>query len=244
MDHVPLGRQLLAEFLGTLLLLVAVVGTSAMAAGLSPGDAGLRLLENSSAIALALAAIIYAFGPASRAHFNPVVSVADWFLGRRGGTGLTGRELAGYVGVQFAGAILGATLGNLMFDRPAITVAGITRTGGPVLLGEVVATTGLLLLIAALVRTGGGGAGPAGVGAYVGAACWFSSSTCFANPAVTVSRMFTGTEAGITPASVPLFLLAQGAGLVVACVLVPMLYSRRGRERPVDRTHRPVGSPR
>ncbi|MEU4623192.1 MIP/aquaporin family protein [Actinoplanes sp. NPDC023801] len=235
MDHPSLPQRLLAEFLGTALLLVAVVGTSAMAAGLSPGDAGIRLLQNSSAVALALIAVIYTFGPVSQAHFNPVVSAADWILGRRTGTGLTTRQLAGYVGAQMTGALAGTMLGNAMFDRPAMTVADTTRSGGHLLLSEVVATTGLLVLIAALVRTGRGASGPGAVGAYIGAACWFTSSTCFANPAVTVARMFTGTEAGIAPGSVPGFLLAQAAALVLACGLVRFLYPRDSRV--------PAGSP-
>ena len=226
MDHSSLARRVLAEFLGTALLLAAVVGTSLMAHTLSPGDAGLRLLQNSSAVALALAAVIHAFGPVSGAHFNPVVSAADWFLGRRSGTGLTARELAAYIGAQTAGAVAGTALGNLMFDQPAVTVADTARTGGHLLLSEVVATTGLLVLIAALVRTGRGSRGPGAVGAYIAAACWFTASTCFANPAVTLGRVLTAAEAGIAPGSVPGFLLAQLAGLLLACGLIPLLYPR------------------
>jgi glycerol uptake facilitator-like aquaporin len=222
----PLGRQVLAEFLGTSLLLVAVVGTSSMSAALSPDDAGLRLLQNSSAIALALTAIIYAFGPASRAHFNPVVSVADWFLGRGTGAGLTAKELAWYICAQLAGGFSGTVLADLMVDRPAVSIATTARTGRPLLLSEVVATSGLLILIAALVRTGRSTAGPGALGAYVGAACWFTSSACFANPAVTLGRTFTSADAGIAPASLPGFLLAQALGLAVACALIPILYPR------------------
>ncbi|WP_083970789.1 aquaporin [Actinoplanes awajinensis] len=244
MNDPSLRRRLLAEFLGTALLLMAVVGTSAMAADLSPGDAGLRLLQNSGAVALALVAVIYTFGPVSHAHFNPVVSAADWILGRRTGTGLTTRHLAGYVGAQLAGAFAGTVLGNAMFDRPAVTIAGTSRSGSHVLLSEVVATAGLLLLIAALVRTGRGASGPGAVGAYIGAACWFTSSTCFANPAVTVARMFTGTEAGIAPGSVPGFLSAQAAGLAVACALVPLLYPQDRRTRWAATPHDSSRPPR
>jgi glycerol uptake facilitator-like aquaporin len=233
MDRPSLTQRLLAEFLGTALLLVAVVGTSAMSVDLSPGDAGIRLLQNSAAVALALVAIIYTFGPVSQAHFNPVVSAADWILGRRTGTGLTTWQLSGYVCAQIAGALAGTALGSSMFDRPAMVIADTTRSGNHVLLSEVVATTGLLVLIAALVRTGRGASGPGAVGAYIGAACWFTSSTCFANPAVTIARMFTDTEAGIAPGSVPGFLLAQAAGLVLACGLIPLLYPQAGRV-PVD----------
>ncbi|MEV0895672.1 aquaporin [Actinoplanes sp. NPDC049802] len=242
MDDPSLARRLLAEFLGTGLLLVAVIGVSAMAAGLSPADAGLRLLENSTTVGLALAAIIYMFGPVSRAHFNPVVSAADWFLGRRTGTGLTTGELAGYLGAQVAGSLAGTVLGNLMFDLPAVTVSATARTGSHLLISEVVATAGLLVLIAALNRTGRGSAGPGAVGAYVAAACWFTASTCFANPAVTLGRVFTGTEAGIAPASVPGFLLAQTAGLVVACVLIPVLYPQAAGAPVKHRPARRVGA--
>ncbi|MEU8242064.1 aquaporin [Actinoplanes missouriensis] len=248
MKHPSLTQRLLAEFLGTALLLVAVVGTSAMAADLSPGDAGLRLLQNSCAVALALVAAIHTFGPVSRAHFNPAVSAADWVLGRRTGTGLTTKELIGYVGAQVTGALAGTALGNAMFDRPVTVVADTTRSGGHLLLSEVVATTGLLVLIAALTRSGRGASGPGAVGAYIGAACWFTSSTCFANPAVTIARMFTGTEAGIAPDSVPGFLLAQAAGVVLTCGLVPLLYPwadrvpvERGQDAPVSRASAAAG---
>ncbi|GAA4607486.1 arsenate reductase [Actinoplanes octamycinicus] len=219
-----LRRRLIAEFLGTMLLLVTVVGVSGMAARLSPDDAGLRLLENSSTVALGLAAIIFALAPISGAHFNPVVSAADWFLGRRHGTGLTRIELIGYVGAQVTGAAAGAVLGNLMVDRPAVTLADTARDGGHLLLSEVVATAGLLVLIAALVRSSRGSHGPVAVGAYIGAACWFTSSTCFTNPAVTLGRMLTSTEAGIAPRSAAAFAGAQLVGSAVACLLVPALY--------------------
>ncbi|MDP9815141.1 aquaporin [Spirilliplanes yamanashiensis] len=221
-------RRLLAEFAGTALLVTAVVGSGIMAATLSPGDTGLQLLQNSVATAFALGALILTFGPVSGAHFNPVVSAADWWLGRRHGTGLTGRDLAGYAAAQTLGAMAGAVLANAMFDLAPVAISRTERTGGHLWLGEVVATAGLLLLIFALVRSGRTAAAPAAVGAYIGAAYWFTSSTSFANPAVTVGRVFTDTFAGIAPASAPGFVAAQLAGLVVGVALVAALYPTAG----------------
>ena len=220
----PWARRLLAEFVGTALLVTAVVGSGVMATRLSPGDAGLQLLENSIATALALGALILTFGPVSGAHFNPVVSMADWFLGRRTRTGLTVADLGGYVAAQIVGAIAGSVLANLMFALPAVAWSHRQRAAGHLWLGEVVATTGLILLIFALARSGRAAAAPAAVGAYIGAAYWFTSSTSFANPAVTVGRAFTDTFAGINPGSVPGFLAAQLAGLAVGVGLLLALY--------------------
>jgi glycerol uptake facilitator-like aquaporin len=225
-------RRLLAEFVGTALLVTAVVGSGIMATTLSPHQVGLQLLENSTATALALAALILTFGPVSGAHFNPAVSAADWFIGRHGRhgrTGLTGAELAGYAAAQTAGAIAGSVLANLMFGLAPVTMSGTDRAAGHLWLGEIVATAGLLLLIFALARSGRAAAAPAAVGAYIGAAYWFTSSTSFANPAVTVGRAFTDTFAGIAPASVPGFLLAQIAGLVIGVGLLLVLYPSAGR---------------
>ncbi|MEV0134319.1 MIP/aquaporin family protein [Dactylosporangium sp. NPDC050688] len=219
-----LWRRLLAEFTGTLLLVTAVIGSGIMAATLSPGDAGLRLLENSVATAFALAALILIAGPVSGAHLNPVVSAADWYLGRRTGTGLPVGDLAGYVAAQTTGAIGGAILANLMFGLPAATASGKDRAAGHLWLGEVVATAGLVLLVFALARSGRSPVAPAAVGAYIGGAYWFTSSTSFANPAVTVGRAFTDTFAGIAPASVPAFVAAQLAGLVGGVALLLALY--------------------
>jgi glycerol uptake facilitator-like aquaporin len=224
-----LWRRLVAEFIGTALLVTAVVGSGIMAATLSPADVGLQLLENSVATAFALGALILTFGPVSGAHFNPVVSVADWFLGRRAGTGLSGRDLAGYVAAQTAGAIAGSILANVMFDLAAVDFSGKDRSAGHLWLGEVVATAGLLLLIFALARSDRAAVAPAAVAAYIGAAYWFTSSTSFANPAVTVGRAFTDTFAGISPGSVPAFIVAQLAGLAVGVGLVLTLYPDAGR---------------
>ena len=217
----PLARRLLAETVGTAVLVAVVVGSGIAAQRLSPNDVGLQLLENSTATVLGLGVLILMFGPVSGAHFNPVVSVADWALGRWTGTGSAGREVWAYVGAQTVGAILGAVLANAMYALDAVQVAGHHRATGPTLLAETVATAGLITLIFALARTGRSALAAPAVGAYIGAAYWFTSSTSFANPAVTVGRMFSDTFAGIAPASVPAFVLAQfvGAGLGVALVL-------------------------
>ncbi|MEV4656752.1 MIP/aquaporin family protein [Micromonospora sp. NPDC049301] len=226
---VALRRRLLAEFTGTALLVTAVVGSGIMATTLSPADVGLQLLENSIATAFTLGALILIFGPVSGAHFNPVVSAADWFLGRRAGTGLTGRDLAGYVAAQTLGAIGGSILANLMFDLAAVDLSANDRAAAHLWLGEVVATTGLILLVFALARSGRAPVAPAAVGAYIGAAYWFTSSTAFANPAVTIGRAFTDTFAGIAPASVPGFVLAQLVGLAVGICLLTLLYPDAGK---------------
>lgn len=224
-----LWRRLLAEFVGTALLVTAVVGSGVMATTPSPHDVGLELLENSVATAFALGALILMFGPVSGAHFNPVVSAADWFLGRRTRSGLTAGSLAGYVVAQVLGAIGGAVLANGMFGLAALEVATKQRTAVHLWLGEVVATTGLIVLVFALARSGRGAVAPAAVGAYIGAAYWFTSSTSFANPAVTVGRAFTDTFAGIAPTSVPGFVAAQIVGLIVGVGLLLALYPDVGR---------------
>ncbi|GIE36670.1 transport protein [Actinoplanes italicus] len=225
---ITLWRRLLAEFLGTMLLVTAVVGSGIMATTLSPNDVGLQLRENSVATAFALGALILTFGPVSGAHFNPVVSAADWFLGRRSGTGLTIKDLGGYAVAQTLGAIGGSILANLMFDLAPVTMSTKERAAGNLWLGEIVAVVGLLLLIFALGRSGRTSVAPAAVGAYIGAAYWFTSSTSFANPSVTIGRAFTDTFAGITPASVPGFVVAQIIGLVIGVGLLAALYPHAG----------------
>jgi glycerol uptake facilitator-like aquaporin len=219
----PLRRRLLAEGVGTGLLVTVVVGSGIAATNRTPGDAGLQLFFNSTATVLGLAVLITMLGPVSGAHLNPVVSLVDWWLGRGAGAGLTGRTAGAYAAVQTVGAIAGAVLANLMFDVPA-GFATTDRSDWRLWLGEVVATAGLVVLILALARTGRSAwAGPA-VGAYIGAAYWFTSSTSFANPAVTVGRMFSDSFAGIAPGSVPGFVLAQLVGGVVGLVLARALY--------------------
>ena len=218
----PLPRCLLAEFLGTGLLVAVVVGSGIAAQQLS-NDAGLQLLANSTATVLGLAVLILMLGPVSGAHFNPVVSVAEWFLGRRSGAGLAAGDLGPYVAAQIAGAICGSVLANAMFEVDQ-GISGTERAGGGRLIGEVVATAGLILLIFALARTARGALAAPAVGAYIGAAYWFTSSTSFANPAVTVGRIFSDTFAGIAPSSVAGFVAMQAVGAAVGIALVLALY--------------------
>jgi glycerol uptake facilitator-like aquaporin len=228
----PLWRRLAAELLGTALLVTAVVGSGIMASRLSPADVGLQLLENSTATAFALTVLILAFGPISGAHFNPVVSAADWWLGRHGTDGLSGGDLGAYTLVQIVGAIGGSLLANAMFAVP-LAMSTKHRTGVHLWLGETVATAGLLLLIFALVRTGRAAIAAPAVGAYIGAAYWFTSSTSFANPAVTIGRAFTDTFAGIAPVSVPGFVMAQLIGLLLGIALVVVLYPHHSSDAVV-----------
>jgi glycerol uptake facilitator-like aquaporin len=223
-----LGRRLLAEAVGTGLLVTVVVGSGIAASRLSPGDAGLQLLENAWATALGLAVLILAFGPVSGAHFNPLVSAADWWVGRRAGTGLRPAEVGAYALAQTSGAVGGAVLADLMFGLPAVAWSGTDRLAGHLLLGEVVATAGLVFLVFSLARTDRTAAAAPAVGAYIGAAYWFTSSTSFANPAVTVGRAFTDTFAGIAPGSVPGFVAAQLAGAIGGVGLLVALYPRPG----------------
>jgi glycerol uptake facilitator-like aquaporin len=222
-------RPLLAEFVGTALLVTVVVGSGIAAAQLSPSDVGLQLLENSIATAFGLAVLILLFGPASGAHFNPVVSAADWLLGRRADSGLSGGSVAAYAAAQVSGGVAGAVLANVMFDRVALEISTKDRITTGHLIGEAVATAGLVALIFALARTGRAALSAAAVGAYIGAAYWFTSSTSFANPAVTVGRMFSDTFAGIAPGSVMPFIAAQIVGALIGLALVVVLYPDAAR---------------
>ncbi len=215
------GRRLVAEFVGTGALVAVVVGSGIAAQRLSPGDVGLQLLENSLATTLGLAVLIVVLGPVSGAHLNPVVSLADWYLSRKTGGGLTLRGVGAYVTAQGAGGVAGAVLANVMFDVPT-ALATTQRTGTGLLVAEVVATAGLVVVIFSLTRSGRAALVAPAVGAYIGAAYWFTSSTAFANPAVTLGRIFTDTFAGIAPAGAAPFVLAQllGAALGIAAVLV------------------------
>jgi glycerol uptake facilitator-like aquaporin len=213
-----LPRKLLAEFLGSLLLAALVIGSGIAAQNLSD-DTGLRLLENAAATAAGLYALILVFGPVSGAHFNPVVTVVDAVFG-----GLSWREAAAYVPAQVAGCVTGAVLANVMFDLAPVSISTTDRATLPHGVSEVVATLGLVLVIFALVRSGRVERVPAAVGAYIGAAYWFTSSTSFANPAITIGRMFSDTFAGIAPASVLAFVLAQLVGAALAVVLLRTLY--------------------
>jgi len=214
-----LARKLTAEAVGTGLLVAIVVGSGIFATRLSPDDTGLQLLENSLATAGGLIALILAFGSVSGAHFNPIVSVADRIFG-----GLTTRELVTYVPAQITGACAGAIVANLMFDLGAITLSTHARDTSGLLLGEVVATFGLLTVILGVVRSGAASAAPFAVAGYIGAAYWFTSSTSFANPAVTIGRTLSDTFAGIEPASAPGFIAAQIVGGLLAVGLARFLF--------------------
>jgi glycerol uptake facilitator-like aquaporin len=214
-----LGRRLLAELLGSALLAAVVIGSGIAAQRLSPAETGLELLENAVATAAGLFAIILMFGPVSGGHFNPVVSFTDAALG-----GMRWRDAAAYLPAQVAGCIGGAVLANLMFAASAVSISVHHRAAAAHLLSEVVATAGLLLVIFALARTGREKTAPAAVGAYIGAAYFFTSSTSFANPAITVGRMFSDTFAGIAPSSVAPFIAAQIAGAALALAIIKVLY--------------------
>jgi glycerol uptake facilitator-like aquaporin len=224
MDSVGLPRRLLAEFIGTALLVTVVVGSGIAAAQLSANDVGLQLLENSTATVFGLAVLILMFGPVSGAHFNPVVTAADWLLGHRSGKGISTSDALAYVVVQVIGAVGGAWLANVMFDRRVFELATKDRITAGHLVGEIVATAGLIALIFTLARTGRAALSAAAVGAYIGAAYWFTSSTSFANPAVTIGRMFSDSFAGIAPSSAPAFIAAQIVGALVGLVLIFVLY--------------------
>ena len=223
-----LPRRLLAEFLGSALLAALVIGSGIAAASLST-DKGLQLLENAAATAAGLFAIILVFGPVSGAHFNPVVSLVDAAFG-----GMSRRTALAYIPAQIAGCIAGAVLANGMFALGAISISTHHRASPAHLLAELIATCGLILVIFALVRSGRVATAPAAVGAYIGAAYWFTSSTSFANPAISVGRVFSDTFAGIAPASVPSFVLAQLAGGVVGFALIRVLYPDLGPAEAAD----------
>ena len=221
MTPLPLGRRLLSELLGTLLLVATVVGSGIAAATLSPNDVGLQLLENAIATGAVLFVLIATLGPVSGGHFNPVVTGVDAWLG-----GVPRRDVAPYLVAQVVGACLGAVLANLMFARAAVSISTHERTGPALWLSEVVATFGLLFLILGLVRAGRSSWIPAGVATYIVGAYWFTSSTSFANPAVTIGRTLSDTFAGIAPASVPGFVVAQVLGAVIATVVVLAIWPR------------------
>jgi arsenate reductase len=224
-----LGRRLAAEFLGSAFLAAIVIGSGIAAQRLSPSDTGLQLLENSAATAAGLFAIILMYGPVSGAHFNPVVSLADAALG-----GISWRDAAAYLPAQVAGCVTGAVAANLMFAQAAVSISVKHRASGAHALSEVIATAGLLLVIFALARSGRAATAPAAVGAYIGAAYWFTASTSFANPAITIGRMFSDSFAGIAPSSAPVFIAAQLGGGVAGVLLIRFLYPTLTREQAAD----------
>ena len=218
MDH-RLSRRLFAELLGSAFLAAIVIGSGIAAQQLSPGNVGLELFENAAATAAGLFAIILMFGPVSGGHFNPVVSLVDAHFG-----GLTWADALAYIPAQITGCILGALAANAMFAKSLISISTHHRASPAHQFSEIIATLGLLLVIFALARTRRGGSAPAAVGAYIGAAYFFTSSASFANPAISIGRMFSNTFAGIAPPSVPAYVIAQLAGGVVAIATIRALY--------------------
>ncbi|MGE4566617.1 MAG: aquaporin [Acidimicrobiales bacterium] len=214
-------RTLLAEGVATMFLLIGVVGSGIMAQRLSPNDVGLQLFQNAAATAAVLVAIISIFGTIS-ADFNPAVTLGAWALGHR-----EGRQVAPMVVAQVVGGAIGSMLANLMFDLPAVVWSTTERSGSNLWLSEVVATVGLLLVVFSLVRTARLSAIPYVVGAYIGGAYYFTSSTSFANPAVTVARTLSDTFAGIARSSAPMFIAMQLVGVAIAIALIRQLFPQQ-----------------
>jgi arsenate reductase len=226
--RLDLARRLIAEALGTGFLVIAVVGSGIMASQVSPGAVGLQLLENAAATAGALVALIWMLGAVSGAHLNPVVTLVD-----RGFGNIGSRDTVLYIVAQVAGGCFGTMIANLMFDLPAIDLSTTARSSGALWLSEVVATLGLLLVIHGCVRTGRANVVAVAVGVWIGGAYFFTSSTSFANPAVTIARTLSDTFAGIAPSSAPMFILMQVIGAALALFLISFLY-------PVLRAHEPA----
>jgi arsenate reductase len=218
-DRPALRRRLLAEYLGSLLLATVVIGSGIAAQTLSPNALGLELLENAAVTGLGLYVLILVFMPVSGAHFNPVVSLVDAVFGH-----ISWRDATKYAGAQIVGCASGAVLANVMFSHSTISISTHHRATGAHLLGEAVATAGLIFVIFSLARSGRSRFAPAAVGSYIGAAYFFTSSTSFANPAITLARMFSNTFAGIAPISVPGFIAAQLVGAALGFFAVAALY--------------------
>ena len=213
-----------AEALGTCLLLIAIVGSGIAASRLSPTNAGLQLFENAATTAFALVAIILALGPVSGAHLNPVITLVDRLFG-----GVSTAEASAYVLAQVVGAVAGAVIANLMFSLPAIELSHLDRAGGGLLLGEVVATSGLVLVVFGVIRSPRPAAAPFAIGAFIGSAHFFTSSTSFANPAVTLARALSDTFTGIAPSSVLPFVASQLFGGILGYAVVLTLIPDVGR---------------
>jgi glycerol uptake facilitator-like aquaporin len=215
----PLPRRLLAEYVGSAFLAALVIGSGIAAQRLSPSDVGLELFENAAATGAGLFAIILMFGPVSGGHFNPVASFVDASFG-----GMSWREAIAYAPTQIAGCVTGAIVANAMFAQTLVTISTKHRASSAHLLAEVVATLGLMLVIFSLTRTKRGATAPAAVGAYIAAAYFFTSSTSFANPAISIGRIFSNTFAGIALSSVPGYIAAQIVGGFAAIALLRVLY--------------------
>jgi glycerol uptake facilitator-like aquaporin len=217
--RLTLVRRLVAEALGTALLIIAVIGSGIMASRLSPNDVGLQLLENAAATAAALISLILTFGAVSGAHFNPAVTLVNRMFGT-----ITTTDTILYTIAQTVGGCVGAVIANIMFELDPINLSTKSRSSGALWLSEVVATIGLLLVINGCVRSGRAAAVPFAVGVWIGGAYWFTSSTSFANPAVTVARTLSNSFAGIKPSSAPMFIAMQLLGAVLAFLLIHFLY--------------------
>ena len=224
-----LGQRVVAEATGSALLAAIVVGSGIQAQRLSPTDTGLQLLENALATGAGLVALIAAFGSISGSHLNPVVSLVDRLAGR-----LPTRDALAYVTAQVLGCCVGVVVANLMFDLPAVTLSTHDRSGSGVWLGEIVATFGLIVVIVGVATSARPGYLPAAVGGYITAAYWFTSSTSFANPAITIARSLSDTFAGIAPASVPAFIAAEVVGGLAAFALVRYLHEPRRIDAALD----------
>lgn len=214
----PDVRRLTGEFVGTAFLLAGVVGSGIMAENLTD-DVGLQLLQNAFATAGVLVALILAFGSVSGAHFNPAVTITDRVFG-----GIDTPTAVWYVLAQVSGGIVGVIAANVMFDLAAVDWSTKDRSSANLVFAEVIATLGLLLVIFGVVRSGRTSVVAFSVGAYIAGAYYFTSSTSFANPAVTIARMFSDTFAGIEPASAPMFVVAQLIAVVVAVALIRVMY--------------------
>lgn len=225
--RLDLTRRLAAEAFGTAMLVMAVIGSGIAASRLSTGDVGLQLLENAAATAAALIGLILMFATVSGAHFNPVVTLLDRMLGTT-----TTRDSGLYVVAQVVGGCAGAVLANVMFSLPAVELSTTGRSSAALWLSEVVATVTLLLVIQGCVRTGRANVVPFAVGTWIGGAYWFTSSTSFANPAVTVSRTLSNSFAGIAPSSAPMFIASQIVGCGIAYGLVRLFYPHDHSETP------------
>jgi len=212
-------RRTIAEALGTGLLIVAIIGSGIMAQRLSPNDIGLQLLENAAATGAALVGLILIFGDVSGAHFNPVVTIVA-----RVHRSIDTLDAIVHVGAQIVGGCAGAVLANAMFGLPAFEVSTHARSSGPLWLSEVVATVGLLIVIYGCIRSGRANSVPYAVGLWIAGAYWFTSSTSFANPAVTIARTLSNSFAGIKPSSVPMFVVMQLIGTVIAVAVIAILY--------------------
>ncbi|MBL1080720.1 aquaporin family protein [Streptomyces actinomycinicus] len=231
----PLGRRAVAEAVGSAALVAVVVGSGIQATELSQ-DAGVQLLANSLATVFGLGVLVALLGPVSGAHFNPAVTLAAWLTGRRSEDGLTARDVAAYIPAQITGAIAGALVADAMFGKPLVQWSTHDRSAGHLWLGEVISTAGLVLLVFGLARTGRAHFAPVTVASYIGAAYWFTSSTSFANPAVTIGRAFTDTFAGIAPGSLVPFIAAQLVGAALGLGLVLAVF---GRPAPARTTPAP-----